>query len=227
MLHKGKKLKSVVKIRKSSISVLLIICILCCVGCTYKTPYTISDIDKYIENKEYEHAFDALNQSNLSEVEYNTYLSEIIPIMKLRNVQYKEGYTVLLVDNESYNCHKETIYYYDENLNEVKIPIKIDKNCFLGDTFMYANNYLIYDVISEERSPSGGLMFHHTLKSTHIESGRTKVLIKCDRYNISKLSNGHIYIDSPQKDVLYNPYSNRLKKYDEYEMNEEVIYTYN
>ena len=131
---------------------------------------SIEDIEKYISEMKYEHAFDRINQSNLSASQKRAYIEKIQPKMVEQYNDTPEKYQVLNVDGLLVYKNDNVIYYLDENGKQIDIYRCREDNAQyrnlgggvkywiggeriqLGFDYIYANGYILFIEYGEEHN---------------------------------------------------------------------------
>lgn len=161
---------------------------------------TISNIEEYISDQQYEHAFDAVNSSNLSKKKKQEYRDVLIPLMQENISANIERYQVINADEYK---------VYLEN-NEIIVRDKSGEGllyCNGGgtkilDEILYANGYIFF----VEASDNWG----YDVKYISIENGGERHIDTFDEFDrLIKLDDGRIFIDSLNSDdryVMFDPY---------------------
>ena len=186
------------KKRKKNIvisSIISIIMIIMGVVISSKISYNskISMIDQYIANGQYEHAFDSVNNSNLSDDVKQEYRDLLTPLMQtqIKNISKKDQ--VINVDGLSICLNDNTISYLDEN-DKVKVQYKGRGKIF--DDIMYSNGYIIF----VEAFDSWG----YDANYINIDTGEVSNIDNFDEFDgFVKLVDGNIFINAVNSDDMY------------------------
>ena len=189
-----------------------------------------SQIETYIENKQFEHAFDFIAAENIGNNTKARYLDEIIEGMREQFNKDKTDSEVLDVDGMMICKVNNELFYFDENAKLVTLYKSYDAEmdyrtvrgvivCYEGDRiwlkddFMYSNGWIYFYEVRDIWK-AGNLDNTITLiKRVNIENGKSETIDHND-INLSglyKLSDGRILLDD-YNDMIYDPYKNKLTK---------------
>ena len=176
---------------------LVIIIILASIG-THKS--TISNIDYFIENEQYEHAFDSVNDSKLSDEEKAKYRNTVIPFMQDKISENLKEYQVINVDGYRVYLGNNRIFYRN---NDDELLLEYTGRGKILDDLMYTNGYIIF----VEAFDSWG----YDVNFISISSGKVTTIETFDEFDkFFKLEDGTIFIKAVDSDGMYlifNPYT--------------------
>ncbi len=167
---------------------------------------TISKIDNFISTQQYEHAFDAVNNSNLSNKKKQEYRNELIPLMQENIVKDLEDDQIINIDNYSVYLENNEIIVRNEN-GEGVVFHKGGNRTILNEVLLYANGYILFVEASDYLGYSVYYMSIDNGESTHIDTFN-------DFDRLIKLEDGRIFIDSLNDDdmyVIFDPYALSVK----------------
>lgn len=192
---------------------------------------SITSIENFIENKQYEHAFDEVNKSKLSNDEKAQYFKTIKPKMVEQFNEEKEQYQVLDIDGMAIYERDNVIYYIDDKGDKVELyksqeaegkyrstgkGYKIwvsGERVYIGYDFIYSNGYIIFTEYREEKQyEDDEVDSYKYIRAVKIENGRWETLdYVSDSTGFRKLSTGHILIDT-YPDIVFNPYTGEVEE---------------
>ena len=178
----------------------------------------VADIEAYISSNQYEHAFDRVNDSNLSSSEKRAYCDQITPYMKKQWEKELEGSQVLDIDGLKLYESSGVIYYFDDADNKVTLyemsePYNDDDFKYITDSFIYANGYILFVERTSYTDYSGESANREAIISLNLETKKCETLDSwCDFNYFAKLENGHIYAYISWFDgIIFNPYNGTVK----------------
>lgn len=180
----------------------------------------ITDIDTFITEQQYEHAFDRLNQSNLSYSHKQEYLDKLKPLMKTQKDMVKDSYSeVLNIDGLIVYLEDNSLYYIDEN-GEKNIIYKmadweIEDDFYIDrDNFIYANGYILFNKKHRVEFSDGSHRYYDNIVRIQLNGNGIdwSIEIYCTFFRFYKLENGEIVIDLLNKEIIFNPYNNATTK---------------
>lgn len=197
--------------------IIIAIIILSAVNSFVQKKNAIADIDSYLSEHQYEHAFDRLNQSNLSDVDKKEYLNKLKPLMNTQRNTVDNSYSqVLNIDGMIIWEEDDSLYYIDED-DKKNIIYKMseweeEQGKFIRDDFIYANGYIFF-VETKKVYYNGDYDYEDFVKCIDIEIGSEKTIDSyCDFYQFYKLKDGKILIDLYYSDIIFNPYNGTIKE---------------
>lgn len=169
---------------------------------------TISNIEEYISEKQYEHAFDAVNSSNLSKTKKQEYRTQLIPFMQEQISKDIEQYELINADNYSVYLESNEIIVRDENGKG--LLFYKGGNRKILDEVLYANGYIFFVEASDN--------FGYSVYYISIDEGNRIYIDTFDEFDrLVKLDDGRILIDSLNSDdmyVMFDPYKLTTKTVD-------------
>ena len=161
---------------------------------------TISNIEEYISDQQYEHAFDAVNSSNLSKTKKQEYRSLLIPFMQENISRDIERYEVINADD--YSIYLENNEIIVRNENGKGLLFYKGGNRKILDEVLYANGYVFFVEASDN--------FGYSVYYISIDEGDRVHIDTFDEFDrLIKLEDGRIFIDSLNSDdmyVMFDPY---------------------
>lgn len=178
----------------------------------------VADIESYISSNQYEHAFDRVNDSNLSSFKKRAYCNQITPYMKKQWKKELEGAQVLDIDGLKIYESSDVIYYFDNANNKVTLyemsePYNDDDYKYITGSFIYANGYILFTERTIYTDYSGEHANRDAIISLNLETKKCVTLDSwCDFNYFAKLENGHIYAYTSMFDgIIFNPYNGTFK----------------
>lgn len=208
----------------------VIIFIVCIVVSNINTNKTMTQIEKYIESNQYEHAFDVISTKNIGYNNRSKYIDEIVAGMREQFNEKKKSMEAVNVDGLMIHEFDNEIYYYDENGEKISLyksfepemeyrNIRGVKVCYEGDRiwipndFMYSNGWIyFYEITDVFKSGEHDYSYTHA-KRVNIETGNYETIDYNDIkfMGFYKLSDGRILLDD-YGDLVFDPYKNKLIK---------------
>ncbi len=227
---KAPKIKEKIKVYSFiALLCLIVLIIAMIIGSSVNHKNAISAIETYIENEQYEHAFDEINKGKLSFDEKNNYLEEIKPEMIAQFEAQKEQFQVLDIDGFPIYKRDNVIYYYDDNNKEVELYKSREadgtfrdigdgaqywvegERVYIGSDFIYANGYIIFIEFDEEKTGKK-IDSYKSVKAVNLETGHYDTLeYNSNSTELKKLTNGKILVNS-FPDVIFNPYTGEVEE---------------
>ena len=209
--------------------IVVIILILSIVISSVNTNKSIAQIEKYIEGKQYEHAFDIISTKRIGYSNRSKYIDEIIAGMREQFNRIKSDGEELNVDGIKVYADFNEIYIYDEkdekkllykttetdavyeNVRGVQVWYEGDRK-WMPSYFMYSNGWIYFYEITDVFK-SGKLDYNYTYaQRVNMESGEYETLDRnINTMEFYKLSDGRILFDD-YSDSVYDPYKNKLEK---------------
>jgi len=207
----------------------VIILILSIVISNVNTNKNIAQIEKYIEGKQYEHAFDFICTKNISYSNRSKYIDEIIAGMREQFNEKKIGVEAVNVDGLMIHEVDNEIYYYDENnkkqtlykshepemkyrnIRGVKVCYEGDRIWIPDDDLMYSNGWIYFYEVRDVFK-NGELDYNYTYaKRVNIETGSSETIDYKDigLLGFFKLNDGRILLEDGN-DLVYDPYKEKL-----------------
>lgn len=204
-------------IKYSTIIGLVIIVLIIAISLITTHFNAISNIEDLISVQKYEHAFDAVNSSNLSAAKKQEYRDKLIPLMQNQAIKDLEKYQIINADDYGVFLEDNEIVVRDEN-GEGLLYCKGGRSKIL-DQIMYANGYIFF----VEASDNWG----YDVKYISIENGGETHIDTFDEFDrLVKLEDGRIFIDSLNSDemfVLFDPYKLSAEKVNEFSPTDENL----
>ena len=161
---------------------------------------TVSNIDDYIASQQYEHAFDAVNNSNLSTKKKQEYKDVLIPLMQKHTIKDLEKYQIINADHYDVFLEDNEIVVRDENGEGL---LYCNGRGKILEDIIYTNGYILF----VEAFDSWG----YDVKYISIENGGETHIDTFDEFDrLVKLHDGRILIDSTNSDdlfVIFDPYT--------------------
>lgn len=161
---------------------------------------TVSSIDDYIASQQYEHAFDAVNNSNLSTEKKQEYKDILIPLMQKHTIKDLEKHQIINADHYDVFLEDNEIVVRDENGEGL---LYYNGRGKILEEIIYANGYILF----VEAFDSWG----YDVKYISIENGGETHIDTFDEFDrLVKLQDGRILIDSMNSDdlfVIFDPYT--------------------
>lgn len=169
---------------------------------------TISNIEEYISDQQYEHAFDAVNSSNLSKKKKQEYRDVLIPLMQENISANIERFQVINADEYRVYLENNEIIVRDKN-GEGLLYCNGGGTKIL-DEILYANGYIFFVKASDN--------WGYDVKYISIENGKEQHIETFDEFDrLIKLEDGRILIDSLNSNdmyVVFDPYKLTSKAID-------------
>lgn len=161
---------------------------------------TISKIDDFISAQQYEHAFDAVNSSNLSSEKKQEYRDKLIPLMKKQTVKDLEKHQIINADHYGVFLEDNEIVVRDGNGDAL---LYCDGRGKILEDIIYANGYILFVEAFDN--------WEYDVKYISIENGGETHIDTFDEFDrLVKLEDGRIFIDSINSDdlyVIFDPYT--------------------
>ena len=178
------------------------------------TKLIINEFEAYIENEQFEQAFDVINRSDLSWEKKDVYREIVIPLMQEQHDEIRDESSRLAAKLGDIAIYVSEHEIYSESNDEKVSLYKTSGNCKLkARRTAYANGYLIF-IESENwftTNPyKSGTDF--TINYLNLETCEVERLAYSDTYSdIIKLKNGDIFVCyhflRPEDGFLFDPYT--------------------
>lgn len=176
----------------------------------------IADIELLISENQHEHAFDRVNDSNLSSSEKENYKNKLIPLMKKQFKDALESSEALNIDGLKIYENNDVIYYKSNNGDTIQLyeMADYDDDRYIIEDFIYANGYIFFaERYLSYTNANGNNEYRENVRYVNINTGKSETLeYSCDFYDFCKLEDGRVFVNlSYENDIVFDPYTGTKK----------------